>query len=184
MERENGVSLDEFKKALTPENVRVMQMINLAMGMCTFAFLVVVVVLHFQSLGGAEDGDTEVSLLKMLSLADLVFALMCFTSSKLVYDLVFKVNRHSKQASTAEGCFGIIRTAGIIRLALMEGAAFFGLVVCLLGAIFGQLKEFPIYWLNVLPCLAMIAFIVVSFPSKAGLESVFQDKFLQDYRHG
>ena len=41
-----------------------------------------------------------------------------------------------------------MRQAEIVRLALWEGPATLGLVVCFLGALSGDLAAQPLYWLN------------------------------------
>jgi len=179
MEQEAKAALDDFNKALTPLNIRTMQLIYGALGFGVFAFFMVVV--FMMSKTPVEQGVSEdVSFLNMLSLAHLAVALACFIASKIVYELVIKTSQRLSTTLTGDQCFGIIRSASIIRLALMEGAAFFGLVVILMGATEGQLGKFPVYWFNIFSSVAIIAFILAYFPSKTRLEQTFRDKFLNN----
>lgn len=176
MNQENPVTLEDFQEALTPKNVLSMQIIHGALGLGVFTFFVVVVVMQF--LHSAEEGVSEdVTILNIMSLAHLVMAMVCFIASKIVHDLMINASKRASFSHTGERCFATLRMASIVRLALMEGAAFFGLVICLLAAMEGQLENFPVYWLNALSCFAMIAFILANFPTKARLEQSFQDKF-------
>jgi hypothetical protein len=178
MDEEQQVTLEQFREVLTPVNVRTTQIINVALGIGVMSFFLVIVYFYFRLQGSGGESPGDDSLLQVLSMVHIAFAVIAFTAGMILYGVVINLFRKSPLAGTAEGCLRIIRMATIVRLALMEGAAFFGLVVCLFGAVEGLLEEFPVYWLNALSSLAMVAFIVVTFPTRDGLEQTFQNLIL------
>lgn len=72
----------------------------------------------------------------------------------------------------AVGTVGALRSALVLRLALLEGPALFGLVICLLAGISGALRATPLYWLNALSAVAFIGYGVLSFPTVERLEAL------------
>ena len=59
-----------------------------------------------------------------------------------------------------------IRAIIVVRLAMYESAAMFGLVVCLLGVLTGVIYQNAIYWLNAITALVLFVFIVKTFPNR------------------
>jgi hypothetical protein len=70
---------------------------------------------------------------------------------------------------------GKLRSAIIPRLALFEGAAFFGITVCILAMLNGVLDAEPAFWLNLGPLLVFTAFGMQTFPTKERLTSSFEE---------
>lgn len=79
-------------------------------------------------------------------------------------------------AEAADDCVGDLRAAFLIRAAMFEGAALFGVVVCLLGSAGGGIREAPIYWLNLLSALVLFVFLALTFPTRQHLVDVFRMK--------
>ena len=63
-------------------------------------------------------------------------------------------------------CLDAFRGAFILRVALLEAPALFGLVLCLLASMSGRLEEQPAYWLNGLSAVVFLLFVAVSFPTR------------------
>lgn len=66
---------------------------------------------------------------------------------------------------------GAVQTGYILRLALREGAALLGLVVCLLAALNGVLRAFPAYWVNLAPAALFLFFLAARWPSLDNLRA-------------
>jgi hypothetical protein len=61
---------------------------------------------------------------------------------------------------------GLVRRVTIIRLALLEGAAFFGLAVVLIAKMTGVVAAAPVYWLNALSAVIFIGFVMFTLPTR------------------
>ena len=60
----------------------------------------------------------------------------------------------------------LVSMASIIRLAMMEAPALFGIVICLL-AVFGEgLDDQPVYWLNLASVVLFLFYLAASFPTR------------------
>ena len=70
---------------------------------------------------------------------------------------------------------GVVHTAFVLRLALREGAAILGLVVCFLGAGNGVLRAYPAYWVNAAPAALFLLFWWARWPSLDNLRSQVRD---------
>jgi hypothetical protein len=71
----------------------------------------------------------------------------------------------------------LLRTAMIVRLAILEGAAFFGLSVCVIGVTGGVMAAEPLYWLNLGSGALLIAFGIATFPTREGLLDILESHF-------
>ena len=83
--------------------------------------------------------------------------------------------RHARSGNARGARLGAIRGATLIRLAMLEGAALFGLVICLLGTLEGVLRTEPKYWLNALSAVLFLAFVVATFPTRERVESQLEE---------
>jgi hypothetical protein len=79
-------------------------------------------------------------------------------------------------ANPADRCLLVILGATVLRLAMLEGAALLGLVICLLGAVSGEIYARPIYWLNATSALAFVLFSAWTFPGRDRLMDTFRMK--------
>lgn len=161
----SSVDLDD---ALTPENVRVLQVLSAALGAGVLTFALVVLLLSTSTDAAASPADVELT--RVMSGAHVALALMLYAAALFVYRAL--VGR-ARQASTADALTQGIRTAEVARLALVEGAALFGLVVCLLGVLNGALQAAPVYWFNLFSTVVMLAVVALSFPTRDRLEAVY-----------
>jgi len=90
--------------------------------------------------------------------------------SKLSYGIGSKTNQ--PELSLPERCFFMIRGAIIVRLAMFEGVAFFGLVICLLGIIQGVLQLHTGYWVNAFSTVVALGLILKTYPSRERIEGI------------
>ncbi len=186
MSTEERVSKEEFRAALTPTTLRAMQMVQAALMMGVPSFLLVVLFFSSQHRSPAPGESGDAGLLRMLSFAHLAVAGGCWAVAPLLYGAQFGARALGRSTAEEDGPAGnnaagvalfAIRRALILRLALLDGAALFGLVVCFLGAINGVLREQPVYWLNALSALIFLGFGVLSFPTRDRVEAIFETRF-------
>ncbi|NLW83867.1 MAG: hypothetical protein GXY41_05615 [Phycisphaerae bacterium] len=68
-------------------------------------------------------------------------------------------------------------TATVIRLACFEGAAIFGLVLCLVGIQSGELARMPVYWVNLFSPVVFVLLVLATFPTRWRVETLFVRRF-------
>ena len=59
-----------------------------------------------------------------------------------------------------------LRSATIVRLALFEGVALFGAVICFLSLQLGVARDLPLVWLNAVSTFVLLFLVVVTFPTR------------------
>ncbi|GIV59842.1 MAG: hypothetical protein KatS3mg043_0931 [Rhodothermaceae bacterium] len=177
------LTLEVFRRVLTPEHIRTFQIIMLALAMGVTLFGVVVLVLYLAQPVGEPPDASDVELIRMLTLGHALVGVAVYTVSGRVYRLALDRATPAGPAprvpalEEAATVLGRMRAAEIVRLALFEGTALFGLVVCLLGVTNGVMQAYPVYWLNLLSAVAMVGFVARNFPTAERLERVFRAHF-------
>ncbi len=170
----------QFRQALPDAQVRAIQIIHLALGAGILMFSAIAVVLHtIMEVAQPEPGSD--GMLRNLTIASTVFFLVALPTSKLIYESFFRKKLDSQSPSGEMGVdevMGKIRTAFIVRSAILEAAAFLGLIACLIAIFTGWLQQQPLYWVNLLPAAAFVAFTAATVPSRDRLERIFVDKIL------
>ncbi|MCH8556312.1 MAG: hypothetical protein LAT84_00760 [Balneolia bacterium] len=68
-----------------------------------------------------------------------------------------------------------LRTAYVVRFALLEGVALLGLVFILLAAVGDQVQENMMIWLNAVPFIWMLIVFATNFPSLERLKSLYKE---------
>ncbi len=178
------VSLEDFRAVLTPENVTPFMIIYISIATGTILFAALIGFLHISQIPPtATAGDSD--FLNTLSVVHFVLAIVIYLATNLIYNRYLKGERiwgrveqkPSAEWNPVEIYLKAIREATIIRLALFEGVAMFGLVICLLGVMNGVLQKHPIYWLNLLSTVVLLLFVGLTFPRKEYLEMIFRYKF-------
>jgi hypothetical protein len=72
----------------------------------------------------------------------------------------------------------VIRSALILRVALLEGGAMFGLVVCLIAVMSGVMQTNLAYWINLIGVLAMLAVVSQGFPTRDRILDIHRSRIL------
>jgi hypothetical protein len=192
MQSLSNLSITEFKIALTPERVRVGMIIQgaLAAGALLFFF----VILAVASLNHRNNSiEIDLNQLIYMTSACLLFFIVDFVIGYFLYHSQFKPERlevaYSSDlkdqngniipASPAEKAVSLIRTSMLIRTAMFEGAAFFGLATLLIGAQQGALNTVPWVWINVLPLFVLLIWVMITFPTANRLENIFEANILK-----
>ena len=166
---------EQFEHELEDNDVKALQIIYGALAMGVIVFLAVIIGIYLNTDVSPAEGEDFIRTLTMAHFAMLAMALV---ASKVLYQQV--LSRSLNIADSAAALFGAFRTSHIIRLALFEGAAFLGLVVCFVAAKSGVLQANAFYWVNITSAIVMIAMIAIYFPSR---ESILNE-FRQFSSHG
>ncbi len=185
------VTLSQFQSILTAQNIRIFQIIHGAIALGVAAFMGVVLFLYSTQTAPTESGDLKDSydLIKILTLAHIMIAAAVYTVSRVVFNLLlgpsawkdgtvktFKDSQGRTVTDPAEKILAMIRSALIVRLAMLEAPALFGLVICLLAITNGTIYHTSIIWLNAITALILIGFVIRTFPNKERLEEIFNSR--------
>lgn len=190
MESLAEVDEKDFEDALRqdPQHVRMLRILYMAFGGGVLLFAAIVIGLFYTSVGNAE-GERH-GIVRLLSSVHLPMALglwlAAFMSGNFFYspgNLKRAVNMSmstlsGRDPTPAQKCLFVIRMAIILRTALLEGVALFGIVICLLGANSGALRENPIYWLNLSSTGVLVLSLALTFPSHQRLIELFRYRFV------
>jgi hypothetical protein len=185
------VTLTEFQSALTTQNMRVFQIIQGAIALGVIMFMGVVFFLYSSQTapaGGRELKDAY-DLIKVLTLAHIMLAAGVYTIARVVFNLLLGPSALQggliKEIKDAQGrivtnngekILAMIRSALIVRLAMFEAPALFGLVICMIGITNGTIYETPSIWLNGITACILIGFVILTFPNKERLEEIFNSR--------
>ncbi len=166
----------DFAAALTAETVRKFQIIHGALMAGATVFLSVILLLHSTTEpSGAVDAET----VNVLSMVNAFFALSAFGASRLLYSRFFSEQTLRNAEDPFRAAIGMIHVAMLVRMAVMEGAAFFGLVVCLIAVTGGITQSEPIYFLNTASYVLFILIGLQTFPTKDSLTAIFRTQILK-----
>ena len=139
----------------------------IAIGLLAGATLFFAVVLLLMQIKGAQkDSAIDSEILPLLTVISLSMCLVLNCISPIIQKLLVK----SAIARSGENSNPIAayQTGMIVRYAMAEGPAFFGLVSLLMGVADGN---FPSYlWLNTLPLGVLYLVVFLTFPTKNYVE--------------
>jgi hypothetical protein len=178
------MDVSEFRQALTPQALRVLRILHFGLAGGIVVFLIVLLILYYT--GGDPVSAESESMVQFLSLAAFVFFVAAFWAGHLLFDRHFSSENlrktgvlgspgHGSHAGStaAERCLSVMRTALLVRYALIEGATYFAIAVATVSITSGVIYLFPVYWFNfVYPVLALTYFIV-TIPTPGRLEEMF-----------
>ena len=167
------VAREAFSKYLDNNQLKVLQIVYfaLAMGVSTFAF--VVYFLHTQNGDVPPPEDSAVPLMTNVHFVVLIAAIFL---SRFIYDKMFS-NISADVMTSPQMIWDKMRSAHIVRLAVLEAPVFIGLVTCLIGSQDGFLNQEPTYWVNLVSLVIFLAFVAMNFPNKDKLLNEFRFRF-------
>jgi hypothetical protein len=178
-----SVTRTSLESAITPELLRVTAIIQLALMAGPVFFLVMVVMILFQQQGTQSSGG-ENEILWMLTIAQLAFAVVSFLGGQFLVQFRTAQWRASGDvnsddaATLARKCIEQHRVATLMRLAPVEGAAIFGLCVCMIAATQGALPSEPKYWINLASTALLLMYGAITLPSKERIGEWFEKVYL------
>jgi len=166
---EGRLTVDDIHQSLSGAYIKSLQVFHFAFAMGVLVLFFVVLFTYLQSPPVPDTGDT--SLMDLLTFAHLVYALAAYGGSVLVHrSIVSHALADGVRMYSAERALAGLRTASVVRLAILEAVAFFGLVVLFLSIQQGTLQVNPSYWVNLTSTVVLLAFVGWSFPSREKLE--------------
>ncbi|MBI4616185.1 MAG: hypothetical protein HY720_21390 [Planctomycetes bacterium] len=174
-----AITREEFEAALTPEALRPLQILPGALAAGVLTFAMAVGVLFAQGSGAAEIPEGALQTLLTLSLANVLLTTSAAAMAVLLPGLMVRpglVPMDSQERAAL--CLGRIRSAIIVRFAVLEGPALYGWVVCLVAQRNGVLSTDPRFWLNALSTLPFVAGVVLGFPTRERLKGIFETRIL------
>lgn len=173
------LSLPAFREALSASALRQIQIVHLAIP--AGALLFAVVTLALSTTRTAPQEASGIELVGTLSLVHAFVFLSTFPLALLLpRSLVARGLQQVREAERDEAQAGqralnVLRAASIVRLALLEGAALLGVIVCLLGGLRGVDDRQPLVWLNLASTGVLLVVAALTFPSRGRLEELFRE---------
>jgi len=168
-----------FEAALTPGLLRTMAIMQTALVFGPLLYVIPVFVL-FSARSVIPPGPDEFLLANILSTINGATLLTVGSVGSFLFQRIFSSEilmtlPDANPETLASLAVGKLRSAMILRLALFEGAAFFGITVCILAMINGVLDAEPAYWLNLGSLAIFAAFGILTFPTKERLIGWFEE---------
>lgn len=165
-------SKQAFRDVLTAQELKGMQTISAALPAGVLLFLLVVVMVSLRQPAPAPGATPDLDTARLLSLVHAALALGAYSLTPVLYRM-----RFAQGAEDAEGALATIRGALILRLAMLEAPALFGVIVCLLSAKTGALAAQPLFWLNGITALIFLVFAATGFPTRDRVEAIHEARF-------
>jgi hypothetical protein len=164
------ITRTDFEQALPEPSLRSMQMIHIALPLGPVLFAIAINVVSF-TLAGVRPTGADFEMMTMMSVVHAVFALTTLLGSEAAFRWLTDARRSMGSATDTPRLLvaqyvNRFRSASIVRLAMLEGAAFLGLSVCVIGLTRGVLDAEPMYWLNIGSTVILIAIAVWKFPTR------------------
>jgi hypothetical protein len=177
MQREGVATLQDLHQAMTPAIVKSYQVFYFgnALGVLIFFFVVLFLFLQSFSNPSTPAGPEPEHYVMMLTMLHFIVLTVAYLGATFVYrSLLGRAFSAGQKAASAEAVLSSMRMAGIVRLAIMEWAAFFGLVVLVVSIQQWVLQTNPEYWVNLISTIIMFGFVYGTFPTRARLEELVQ----------
>ncbi len=181
MSRFRDLNLEAFRANVTASQVRGLQIIPAALCGSVVLFAGVLFFLagtHAASPRQAALDAAAVATVRFLTLAHFLLAAIVYGAAPRVENAVYRRGREIQGENSAAlltaQALGIIQTARLTRLAMYEGVALMGLVVCFIAMSTNVMAAHPVYWVNAITAALLIGYVVSTFPNRDRLAEVFQ----------
>lgn len=170
--------------SVSPPHARPLQLIYVAAASAVIVFFALLLVL---ASSGAGDGDGDSS--GQQSMWAAVLSIVHFMFAMGVYGFVPMLFRRMTASGSSQGevhgnpplplessnsALPHLHKALIVRLAMMESVALFGLTVFLVTITTGMLKTESRYWLNLTTGVVFVGFLAATFPTTERLTQALQ----------
>jgi len=147
--------------------LRVLQVIHLALMGGIILFFSIVLLLHLSSGPGYTSGDQR-SGLDPLMMVNFMMFIGVMVARMVVPPLALKnaikrLPRGLDEQEFQTAAFPAIQASHIVNLALLEGPALFSVVILLINS--NAMKTSPILWINGIPALISIIIMLMLFPT-------------------
>jgi small-conductance mechanosensitive channel len=175
MRREGVATLQDLYQAMSPAIVKSYQVFYFgnALGVLIFFFVVLFLFLQSFSDPSTPTGPEPEHYVMMLTMLHFAVLAVAYLAATFVYrSMLARAYSPEQRLVSPEAVLSSMRLAGIVRLAIMEWAAFFGLVVLVVATQQWVLQHSPEYWVNLISTIVMFGFVFLTFPTRARLEEL------------
>jgi len=151
----------------SPETIlRGMRVITIALALGVVVFAIITMFLAATS---TPEASTEDSLTEVLTYANLAMVLIVWPCAfwlrkKVELSAYKKGQGRIKDDETAR--FTSVMAGHLVHLSVLEGAALFGIVVCLFASMTGEIQSAPSLWINAVSAVAFLIFVFGTFPNQ------------------
>lgn len=175
-------SYEELIKILTDEKLRPLKIITIAL--CAGVILFFFVTFFFYYNSSVEDvQQSDVNILDILFPVMIIITITMYTVVTLFGNQILKIILRNSNLSARDlvnseysSLLSVITSYTIVRLAMMESAAFFGLIVLMMSILSGVLAYYPVYWAGVIPMIIMLIYAARIFPSRENAALLVEEK--------
>lgn len=178
-----NLTRQEFEAVLTPENIRPLQLLYLALAAGPAIFALVILYLYFYSTPG---GESNLMFVEFVSVLHFTGVLIAFPLTAWLYQQCFRENkigallRSSVPRTEAAPLhmLKVFRFAGLVRFIPLEYGISLGLMAVFAAVQGGIIQQQPIYWLNLLSTIIFIPYVLLNIPTAESLGKEFREKVL------
>ncbi len=192
MDELRKITIKDVEEKLVGENLKINRIISSVLWLGPLFFLFVILFLY-QNNSSLDVNVKQDSVVELMSLILPFFALVVYSIFFLlpkIYlkkdGLKLKLSSPSLSSRTATNpAVDIImldRTLMVVRLAMLEGIALFGLVILILSVSDGTIYDNSNYWLLIIPLLVLIIVAVTQYLSKDKILSRIENDILSKIR--
>ena len=170
-----------LEQALTPEQLRTTTIIRIAlmMGVLFFYFAIFMI---YSTRTPESLNEPDLELMNVLSLVHVVMAISVTMAAFFISELQLKKNLLSEETDPAQAAAKAIalhRTSTLLFMAPIEGAAFFGGTICIIGVTSGTMDLEPLYWLNAGSATLLFIVGMATFPTRERVLTTLEDAFVR-----
>ncbi len=170
-----------FEKAFTPAGLRAMAILQTALIAGPLVYVVPMLIV-IQNTGVEKPAEPDFSVLTALSMIHVAALFAALFLGNFLFYRMFSPSRLAGMEELGEEKLALVvaghlRSAVIVRLALLEGAAFLGIAVCVVGITRGVLDAEPLYYLNLGSLLVLLVYGLMTFPTKERILLWCEERF-------
>lgn len=171
--------MNETELEVPADQLKAMQVLTGALVAGPILFLVAVAVIGAMQPEPAQRQPLEN--IQLFSTVHAFVAFGCVAMSVVLFKLRFTNQPPpaglETPAEVVEEGLSVLRAAQVLRMALLEGPALFGGVVCFLAATGGLLREHPVIWLNALTTLVLVVVTAATFPTETRVRALIAERW-------
>ncbi len=195
MEENVNLNRSELESILPIQEVRISQIINMAMMVGVIIFSLIIFYMHSLTSSDEFYYDSETNISPLLSKIFIFIALINYSLLYIIPKFVFSPqvikNKLSASVISNQGetltdsiskLIYLNRTYMLIQIAILEGVALFGLVILFISIQEGLIYTNSYYWLLFTPTIIMIIYIIKNFPTKQKIAQQIEENILKPLR--
>jgi hypothetical protein len=173
-------SRTHLEQALTVDQLRPTMIIRIGL-MLGISFFYFVIFLVYSTNSSAIFRQSDKLLMDVMSIVHIVFTIMMTAVAFFISRLQLRPERlvGNRPDEVALHAIGLHRVSSLLLMVPIEGAAFFGAAICMIGVQNGILNIMPIYWLNAGSAVLLILVGLFTFPTREKVLDTLDSTFLR-----